>query len=132
MRENTVISSKNNQLLRSAYQVLFDADNKGTNFEGSVDILELIKQLCHRNRDLPLLPKLYDHISRLYSKDPSKIYTILRTHNRVFISGGWSCRKSGNHSVYFMLEKKKRIKLVDIIEEKSTSNIVNQIKKSSS
>ena len=32
----------------------------------------------------------------------------------------------------FMLEKKKRIKLVDIIEEKSTSNIVNQIKKSSS
>ena len=32
----------------------------------------------------------------------------------------------------FMLEKKKRIKLVDIIEEKSTSNIVNQIKKYSS
>jgi len=32
----------------------------------------------------------------------------------------------------FMLEKKKRIKLVDIMEQKSTSNIVNQIKKSSS
>ena len=32
----------------------------------------------------------------------------------------------------YMREKKKRIKLVDIIEERSTSNIVAQIKKSSS
>ena len=32
----------------------------------------------------------------------------------------------------FMLEKKKRIKLVDIIEEKSTTNIIDQIKKTSS
>jgi hypothetical protein len=95
-------------MIQSLAQILLDSHNDGTRFEGA-NLKEMLRTLQEISKKDKLIPqeirgKLENQFFYGEEANLIPILNSLRTHNQVFIMGGWSSA-TGGHAIYIGLTK---------------------------